>query len=208
MTHHLDASLRALQRDPHFAPVIKKYGPAKLSRPNLKPGDIFQSLCRSIIYQQISGKAAASILARFRSLTPRKEFPAPKDILSLSDVKLRSAGLSPQKTSYLKDLAQKFADGDIRHTELDSMTSAEIVEHLTAVKGVGEWTAHMVMIFTLQRLDILPTGDLGIRKGFQKLYGLRSMPDKVRMEKLAREWRAHASVASWYLWRLADEGKR
>lgn len=118
--------------------------------------------------------------------------------------KLRAAGLSAQKVAYMRDAAKKFKDGTISPRKFVKMTSQEIVDHLVAIKGVGVWTAHMLLIFTLQRPDILPTGDLGIRKGFQVVYKLRSLPDHERMEKLAKEWREHASVASWYLWRVVD----
>jgi DNA-3-methyladenine glycosylase II len=121
--------------------------------------------------------------------------------------KIRSAGLSGQKASYIKDLAEKFSDGTIKHRSLHRMTSAELIEHLIQVKGVGVWSAHMFLLFTLNRPDILPTGDLGIRKGFQAVYGLKELPGHAQMEKLAKEWRAYASVASWYLWRAADSAR-
>ena len=122
--------------------------------------------------------------------------------------KMRAAGLSGQKASYIKDLAEKFSDGTIKHKTLHKMETEHIVEHLTQVKGIGVWTVHMFLIFTLNRPDVLPTGDLGIRKGFQIVYGLKNLPDHAHMEKLARPWRAHASTASWYLWRAADQAKR
>ena len=120
---------------------------------------------------------------------------------------LRRAGLSPQKAMYIKDLAKKFLDGTIRHRSFHRMTNDEIIEHLVQVKGIGVWTAHMFLIFTLQRPDVLPTGDLGIQKGFQLVYKLKKLPDHKKMEELARPWRKHASVASWYLWRVADGTK-
>ena len=118
---------------------------------------------------------------------------------------MRSAGLSAQKVSYIKDLAVKFSDGTIEHRALHKMTTLDLIEHLIQVKGVGVWTVHMLLIFTLNRPDVLPTGDLGIRKGFQSLYRLKTLPDHKKMESLAKPWRAHASVASWYLWKVADE---
>ena len=196
-------SIAALQRDKRFAPLIKKHGV-----PDLKRGkNPFQALVRSIIHQQVSGAAAETIHARFLALFPAGKFPTPKAVRALPLAKMRAAGLSGQKASYIKDLAEKFADGTIRHRTLDSMETSALVEHLTRVKGIGVWTVHMFLIFTLNRPDVLPTGDLGIRKGFQSLYKLKELPDHAQMEKLARAWRPHASVASWYLWRVANSAR-
>ena len=134
-------------------------------------------------------------------------FPSPEMVCAMPLGRMRTAGLSGQKASYIKDLAEKFTDGTIKHRSLHKMESADIVEHLTQVKGIGVWTVHMFLIFTLNRPDVLPTGDLGIRKGFQILYKLRDLPDHAQMEQLAKGWRAHASTASWYLWRVADGAK-
>lgn len=196
-------SIRMLRRDKRFAPLIKKHG-----LPNLKrKGNAFRALCRAIVYQQLSGKAAGTIFARFTALFPGKSFPTPEDVRKISFEKLRSVGLSGQKASYLKDLAEKFSSGVIKHRSLHRMTSDEIVEHLTQIKGIGTWTVHMFLLFTLARPDVLPTGDLGVRKGFKIVYKLKSLPEHEAMEKLAAPWRAHASAASWYLWRAADEQK-
>ncbi|HTR18930.1 MAG TPA: DNA-3-methyladenine glycosylase [Candidatus Paceibacterota bacterium] len=200
-------SLSVLKRDKKLAKLIKKHGAPDLSRYHANSPGVFQALLRSIIYQQLSGYAARAIHARVLALFP-KQPPTPKALLKIPTRKLRAAGLSMQKVEYVRDLARKCLDGTIDPKKFPKQSSQEIIEHLTAVKGVGEWTAHMVLIFTLQRLDILPTGDLGIRKGFQKAYGLRSLPTKKQMEKLAEAWRGHESVASWYLWRAADEEKR
>ncbi|MEK7107093.1 MAG: DNA-3-methyladenine glycosylase 2 family protein, partial [Patescibacteria group bacterium] len=137
----------------------------------------------------------------------RTSFPSPEMVLKAPARKLREAGLSEQKVSYLKDLALKFSDGTIKHRALQRMSNEEIVEHVAQVKGIGAWTVHMFLIFTLKRPDVLPTGDLGIRKGFQILYKLKTLPDHAKMEKLAKPWRAHASAAAWYLWRAADSIK-
>lgn len=192
-----------LKKNKRFAPIIKKHG-----FPELKRGrNAFQALVRSIIYQQVTGKAAASILNKFVLLFSGKKFPEPIDVSKISLEKLHSAGLSQQKVSYIKDLAGKFLDGTIENRKLPKMTNDEVIEHLVQVKGIGVWTAHMFLIFTLNRPDILPTGDLGIQKGFKILYGLKNLPNHKKMEKLAKPWRKHASVASWYLWRVADEVK-
>jgi len=206
MTSDLKKSLAVLKRDKYFKPLIKKHGAPETDRFFPTARGIFQALIRSIIYQQISGKAARSIHTKFVSLFSRKN-PTPEAILKLSDAKLRSAGLSSQKVTYIRDLAQKFADGTIRPHAVPKMTTPDIVKHLIQIKGVGEWTVHMLLIFTLNRTDVLPTGDLGIQKGFQIVYGLKSLPNHKQMERLAFSWRAHASAASWYLWRAADEAK-
>lgn len=215
------ASVVHLRRDPRFATLIKKHGTPDLKR----KGKPFQALCRAIIYQQVSGKAAASILKKFTSLfsslapqkhshilknmrvSKKRRFPTPEEVRRMPIAKLRSAGLSAQKASYIHDLAEKFSDGTIRHRSLHRMSSEDLVEHLTQVKGIGVWSVHMFLIFTLNRPDVLPTGDLGIQKGFQIVYKLRALPSHAQMERLARPWREHASIASWYLWRAADEAK-
>jgi DNA-3-methyladenine glycosylase II len=200
------ASVAHLKKDKRFAALIKKYGPPELDSYHGKM-NIFQALLRSIVYQQLSGKAAATILARVTALFPSGK-PTPEALLKISTPRLRKAGLSRGKVLYVRDLAKKTLDGTIDQKKFPKMTSQEIIDHLTAVKGIGGWTAHMLLIFTLHRVDILPTGDLAIRKGFQAVYGLEKMPNVKEMELLAKDWRSHASIASWYLWRVADEAKK
>ena len=199
----MEASLKLLKKDKRFAALIKKHGKPELTRGK----NLFQALVRSIVYQQLSGKAAATIYGRFTELFPGKKFPTPEQVLKMDFLKLRSAGLSGQKATYIQDLAQKFTDGTIKHKQLHKMSTEEVTKHLTQVKGVGVWTVHMLQIFTLGRLDVLPVGDLGIQKGFQIVYQLKKLPTAKEMEILAKDWREHASVASWYLWRAADAGK-
>jgi 3-methyladenine DNA glycosylase/8-oxoguanine DNA glycosylase len=200
------SSVAHLKKDKRFAALIKKYGPPELESYHGKM-NIFQTLLRSIVYQQLSGKAAATILARVTALFPDGK-PTPEALLKIRASRLRKAGLSRAKVIYVRDLAKRCLDGTIDQKKFPKMTSQEIVDHLTAVKGIGEWSAHMLLIFTLHRIDILPTGDLAIRKGFQSVYGLEKMPSVKEMEALAKDWRAHASIASWYLWRVADEVKK
>lgn len=194
--------MRHLKADKRLVNVIKKHGPIKPEFNKTK--DPFQSLLKSIIYQQISGKAADSILKKFLGLFPKKKFPSPDDVLKIKFEKLRGAGLSSQKATYIKDLAKKFKDGSVSSKNFHKMSDGEIIEHLTLIKGIGVWTAQMFLMFTLNRPDILPTGDLGIQKGFQKLFGLKKLPSPNEMERLAEKWRGHKTVASLYLWRITD----
>jgi len=180
--------------------------------------DAFASLLRSIIYQQISGSAAASIERKFFSLfNPQankakakrgmllgNKFPTPKEVLSTSDAKLRSAGLSRGKIIYIKDLAAKFLDGTINPKKFSKMSDAEIEKHLVQVKGIGTWTAHMFLIFALNRPDVLPTGDLAIRKGFMKAFGLRKVPSHEKMISLARAHEGERTYLSLHLWGIMD----
>lgn len=196
-------SIKHLSRDKHLGAFVKRHGPITHRRPHA--GGAFQSLAEAIVYQQLSGKAAGTILKRFVALFPKKKFPTPEDVLNIKTEKLRSAGLSGQKSAYLKDLATKFKNGTINPKLFPNMSDAEIIEHVVAVKGIGEWTAQMFLMFTLNRPDVLPTGDLGIQKGFQKLFALRNRPSPKKMKKLAAGWADHRTVACMYLWRLQDE---
>ncbi len=200
--HH--ESIVFLSKDKHLGKFIKKHGPIEHRREHSL--DAFQSLAEAIIYQQLSGKAAATILKRFIALFPGKKFPTPADVLKIKTEKLRTAGVSGQKAGYLKDLALKFTDGTIDPKQFHSMNDEEIVRHVTAVKGIGEWTVHMFLMFTLARPDVLPTGDLGIQKGFMKLFGLKSKPSPERMAALSKPWIGHRTVACMYLWRFVDGG--
>ncbi len=203
-------SIKYLSKDKHLGAFVKKHGPITFRREHSM--DAFQSLAEAIVYQQLSGKAAATILKRFVDLfnptSPRlrraRNFPTPENVLEIKTEKLRAAGLSGQKASYLKDLAAKFKDGTINPLLFHAMSDTEIIEHVVAVKGIGEWTAQMFLMFTLARPDVLPTGDLGIQKAFQKVFHLRHKPTPKKMEKLARCWSGHRTVACFYLWRTLD----
>src|SRR3990167_5542819 len=197
------SSIRSLRRDKRFASLIKKHGPPDLTRGK----DHFQALMRSIIHQQVSGAAANTIHARFLALFPKGRSPTPEMARAIPLEKMRAAGLSGQKASYIKDLAEKFSDGTIKHRVLHTMESADIAAPLTQVKGIGVWSVHMFLTFTLNRPDVLPTGDLGIRKGFQILYKLKGLPSHEEMERLAQPWRAPASLASWDFSRVPDGAK-
>lgn len=192
----------AILKDKVLRALTKKHG-APVWPEDMRP---FHALIRAIVAQQISSSAATSILARFKTLFG-DDFPTPARLSATTPETLRSVGISPQKARYLHDLALRFSDGSIDEQRLSDMSSEEIIVALTSIKGVGVWTVQMFLLFTLRRPDILPTLDLGIKKGFQKAYGLRSLPTHAQMEKIAAPWRTHASIASWYLWRAADEAK-
>lgn len=198
----LEEALKHLKKDARLAPVLTRYG-----KPNDigARDDVYIALTRAIIYQQLSGKAAATIYGRYSVLFKTGK-PDCKEFFTKKPDVLRAAGLSSQKLNYLFDLSEKFRDGFITPKKFPGMSDEEIRAHLVAVKGIGVWTADMFLMFTLGRPDVLPTLDLGIKKGFQKLFNLRAMPDHGKMEKLAKGWAPYRTVASWYLWRLADEG--
>ncbi len=162
----------------------------------------FSSLAESIVYQQLNGTAAAKIFGRFAALAG--EPITPEGILKLSDEQLRSVGLSKQKAAYLKDLAAKTAAGLLDFARLPELTDVEVIEHLTQVKGIGEWTAHMFLMFSLRRPDILPTGDYGVQVAMKKHYKKRKLPKPKDMEKIAKAWAPYRSVACWYMWRSLD----
>jgi len=187
--------------DPIMAGVIRQVGPY---RPNLRRGrSHFHDLVRSIVYQQLSGKAAGTIHGRVVALFPRKHVD-PARLLRLSDESLRGAGLSRQKVAYLRDLADKVHTGAVPLHRVGRMTDDAIIEHLVQVKGVGRWTAQMFLMFRLGRPDVLPELDLGIQNAVQRAYGLRrrATPDDVR--RIGAAWRPYCSVACWYLWRSLD----
>lgn len=191
-----------MRRDPVLGAIIKRYGACGL-RTDRVP-DIYGGLIQAIVSQQLSTKAAATIYGRFRALLPDQAEPTPHAVLPLADETLRGVGLSRQKISYLRDLSQKTLEGSLQPDALASLGDEAVVEMLTQIKGIGRWTADMILIFRLMRPDILPVGDLGIVKAIQRAYGLRKPPDTQRMLKIAEAWRPYRSVASWYLWASLD----
>jgi 3-methyladenine DNA glycosylase/8-oxoguanine DNA glycosylase len=162
----------------------------------------FSSLAEAIVYQQLNGKAAETIFKRFAALAG--DPLTPEGILKLSDEQLRGVGLSKQKSAYLKDLAQKTAAGVLDFSKLPELPDDEVIEHLTQVKGIGVWTAHMFLIFSLRRLNVLPTGDYGVQMALKRHYRKRKLPKPKDMEKIARAWEPYRSVACWYMWRSLD----
>ncbi len=194
------ATLHLRQSDPVLATIIKSAPPFNL---RLQRG-YFKFLVKAIMYQQLAGPAARTIFNRFKALYPDKNFPTPEDIAQTSDQKLRSAGLSRQKISYLRDLTQKSLNGTLKLKGYTRMTDEEVLQNVTSVKGIGTWTGQMLLIFSLGRLDILPTGDWGFVKGVRDAYGFKSAPKPRTIEKLALKWRPYRSVATWYLWHFKD----
>ena len=162
----------------------------------------FETLVRSIVYQQLSGRVASVIFGRLQAAAGPPMTPA--SILKLRPARMRKLGLSTQKTAYIRDLARHTRDGRVVFEELPGLPDEAVIERLTLVKGIGVWTAHMFLIFALQRPDILPTGDLGIRNAMRKAYGMAGLPTPAEMETIAAGWRPFCSVASWYLWRSLE----
>lgn len=184
--------------DATLAPIITRAG-----LPTISPHrNYYQELVESIVSQQLSVKAASTILERFIELFPGTEFPTPEQILQVDIETMRGAGLSRQKGSYIQDLALKVLDGTVKFDHLDQLSNDEIIKELTQIKGVGVWTVHMFLIFCMGRLDVLPVGDLGIKNGIQKLYGLEQSPTPEQISEIAKNnsWHPYESVASWYVW--------
>ena len=188
------------RRDPVLRKIIKKVGPCQL-----KPRkEFFFILCDSIISQQLSVKASATILERFRVLTAKSgKHPTPEEVMAADTEALRKCGLSYQKISYVKDLAKHFHEKKIVPQAFHKLSDEEIINELVAVKGIGRWTAEMFLIFSLCRLDIWPVDDLGIKKAVQKTYKLKEMPTAKELLKFEekKNWRPYRSIVSWYLWR-------
>jgi DNA-3-methyladenine glycosylase II len=188
-----------LKRDPVMGAIIERVGAFKIEYRE----PIFQTLVRSITYQQLHGKAAATIFGRLKDAAKADPL-TPESILKLRPAKMRAIGLSKQKLTYIRELARMTRDGHIDFDHFPGLEDAVVIERLTKVKGVGVWTVQMFLIFALRRLDVLPTGDLGVRAAMKKAYGLEELPKPAEMEKIAAAWRPYCSVASWYLWRSLD----
>ena len=190
-----------LRKDPKLAAVIDRVGPYELSPQ--REGTHFEAVVRSIVYQQLSGKAAGTIHGRFLSLFTNSK-PLPDALLGLTDEVMRGVGLSRQKIGYMRDLATKVVSGSVAIETLDEMSDDAIIDALVQVKGVGRWTAQMFLMFRLGRPDVLPDLDLGIQKGIQKAYRLRSLPKPARVLEIGAKWAPYRTMASWYLWRSLD----
>lgn len=197
-------SIRHLKRaDPVLATIIEAVGPFRLQLRT--EGTHFQALTRSIVFQQLSGKAAGTILARFNDLYPDRS-PTPEAVLATSDERLRSVGLSRQKIGYMRDLASKVVSGELPLDRVEDMDDEDLIAHLIQVKGIGRWTAQMFLMFRLGRLDVLPELDLGIQNAIRKAYRKRKRPMPKDVKKIGAKWSPYSSVACWYLWRSLDNG--
>lgn len=192
---------------------LKKNDPviAGMITPDLIPTIVphknyYQELVESIVSQQLSVKAAATIFKRFLALFPSSDFPTPEQILTKDVEEFRAVGLSRQKGSYIQDLALKVIEGEVQFSHLDGLSNEEVIAELTKIKGVGVWTVHMFLMFCMGRLDVLPTGDLGIKNGIYKLYNLAEKPAPDEMLEIAKKnnWHPYETVASWYVWRSLD----
>jgi DNA-3-methyladenine glycosylase II len=186
------------RRDPVLSGIIDRVGDYGIE---FRDPD-FETLVKSIVYQQLSGRVASVIFGRVVKAAGGKLTPA--SILKLRPARMRALGLSGQKTAYIRDLARHTRDGKVDFAELLDLPDEAVIERLTEVKGIGVWTAHMFLIFALRRTDVLPLGDLGIRAAIRKAYGFAELPEPAEMETLAARWRPYCTVASWYLWRSLE----
>ena len=197
------AVLHLSAADEKLARLIERVG-----EPQLKARiehSVFFSLLRSIVYQQLAGKAAATILGRVEALFPDHDFVEPADILGVTDERLRAAGLSRNKTLAVRDLAAKTLDGTVPTlAQSRRLTDEQLIERITVVRGIGQWTVEMLLIFRLGRHDVLPLDDYGVRKGFQLTFKTRDLPTRQQMLRRGERWRPYRSLASWYLWRALD----
>ena len=200
---HRKSILYLKRADPVLASVIERVGPCRFAPRS--EGTHFDALVRSIVYQQLSGKAAGTIHARVLSLFGGRA-PRPDELLATTDEQLRAAGLSRQKTAYMKDLAAKVHTGDVPLDAIEQLTDDEIIAHLVAVKGIGRWTAQMFLMFRLGRPDVLPELDLGIQNAIRRAYRIRRRVLPKDVLRIGKKWRPHATIASWYLWRSLENG--
>lgn len=193
------SAVKHLRKDRKLAKIIDHVGNYNLTLTK----NPYKSLVEAIITQQLSGKAADSISKRFRGIYGR--FPKPADVLKTPDSKLRKAGLSGMKVKYIKDLSKRIESKELKLNYLKNLEDEQIIAELTLVKGIGRWTAEMFLIFSLGRQDVLPVGDLGLRKGVQRLHSLPDLPEKEKIEKIAQKWRPYRTAATWYLWKSLSQ---
>jgi len=201
------SALRHLSKsDPVMRALIRRVGPCTMDiRRRWSP---FQSLVRAVVYQQLHGRAAAAIFARFQALFDGPDFPTPGRVLAMHPRRMRGAGLSRAKVRAIKDIAAKTAAGVVPSRRVVArLDDEEIVARLTEARGVGRWTVEMLLIFTLGRPDVLPVDDYGVRDGYRAAYGLEAMPTPKALLEYGERWRPHRSTAAWYLWRAAEHAK-
>jgi DNA-3-methyladenine glycosylase II len=186
--------------DPRFSRLISEFGYPTFKEKN----NYFEALLKNIIYQQLSGKAAKTIYNRFLKLFETTQYPSPDKILNTPVEHLRGAGLSNQKVTYILDLSKKYVEGTLQLDKLDEKSDKEISAQLIQVKGVGQWTADMFLMFTLNREDIFPLGDLGVKKGVAILENLPELPTEKNMAEISEKWQPYRTIAAWYMWKLVD----
>jgi DNA-3-methyladenine glycosylase II len=189
--------------DPILGTVIRRHGNCGLATPSSEP--TLKRLARALVSQQLSVKAASTIFSRFLALYPDGEFPAPGSVTRTPVEALRGVGFSRRKAAYLQDLCARVESGALVLEALDGMTDDQVMETLTAVKGIGRWTAEMILIFQLQRPDVLPVDDVGLLRSIQRVYGLKRRPTEKQVRRLGEKWRPYRSIASWYLWADLDQ---
>lgn len=202
-TDYTIARKHLMKADPKLSLIIKRVGPCTLHA--VAPRDPFEALCMSIASQQLSVKAAATIFGRFCDLFPPDRKPTPQRVMTLTDDQIRAVGFSRPKVSFIKDLAARVLDGRLDLTGLKKHPDDEVMRQLVAVKGIGQWTAEIFLMFRLGRPDILPADDLGLMNAVQRAYGLRTRPDAKRLRKIGEAWRPYRSIAAWYLWQSLDK---
>ena len=194
-------ALEKLNQDSKMKKLVKDYG-----LPDFEPqDDYFKSLMRSIVFQQLSGKVAKIIYQRLTSLLPSNKI-IPSEVLTLTNEEMRQVGLSSQKINYIKNLANYFDTNLFNSNKVEKMSNEEISKELIQIKGIGQWTVDMFLMFTLNRPDVMPYSDLGIQKGMKTLFNLDKLPTKEKMEALSIKWKPYRTIACWYLWKIVDDG--
>ncbi len=194
-------ALETLNKDIKMQKLIKDYGPPDFELKN----DYFQSLMHSIVFQQLSGKVARIIYQRLINLLPKNKI-IPKQVLMLSSDDMKQVGLSLQKINYIKNLASYFDGNQFNKNKVEKMSNEAISSELIQIKGIGQWTVDMFLMFTLNRLDVMPYADLGIQKGMKILFNLNKLPTRDEMKSLSIKWKPYRTIACWYLWKIVDDG--
>jgi DNA-3-methyladenine glycosylase II len=191
--------------DPAMAALIKRVGRCGFAVEKREP---YEALVRAIAHQQLHGAAARTILARFLALYPGTDFPHPAQVLATGEAEMRACGFSGSKTASIRDIAAKALEGVVPTRRAAArLSDMELIERLTIIRGVGRWTVEMLLMFTLGRMDILPVDDFGVREGYRKLHGLEAQPKPRDLAAIGEMWSPWRSVAAWYLWRAAEEGR-
>jgi DNA-3-methyladenine glycosylase II len=200
-------ALQHLAQDQRFSALIKRAGRPKMNIQRQRSP--YEALVRAIAHQQLHGRAAEAILQRFDALFPGDEFPDPQAVIATADTALRACGFSGSKIAAIRDICAKSLDGTIpSRRQCHRLTDEDLIERLTTIRGVGRWTVEMLLIFTLGRPDILPVDDFGVREGYRVLYGLEEQPKPKALAQLGLAWSPYRSLATWYLYRAAEEAKK